>query len=97
MSETQTEYTNIYEKALQTYGVDAQIDMLIEEMSELIVELQHRKRGRPHKVPEEFADVEILMKQLRPLFDSDDNMNTVTQWHNFKLSKLLTRLNKDIV
>lgn len=77
MSEEQTEYNkSIYEKAVIKWGVDAQIDMLIEEMAELIVSLKHMKRGRIHNVPDEFADVEIVMEQLRPYFNKENVIDT---------------------
>ena len=55
-------------KALELWGYDFQFDMVVEELSELIVAVQHMKR-RPNvstvrHVATEIADVEIMLKQL---------------------------------
>lgn len=53
-------------KAVQTYGVDAQRRMVIEEAGELIVALMHEDRGRiqAENVVEELADVVFMCMQL---------------------------------
>jgi len=65
-------------KALEAWGSDAQKDMAIEEMAELIFALQKlkRKRGksmheRIQDVQEEIADVLMMMQQMRMLFGAD--------------------------
>jgi len=54
-------------KALATFGMDSQLDMAIEECSELIVAIQHYKRNRVSwdSVAEELADVQLMTVQLR--------------------------------
>jgi len=61
---------NILNKAIEVYGEDAQIDQMIEEAAELIVALQHYKRGRITKdqVCEEVADVKIMSVQMEKIF-----------------------------
>lgn len=70
----------IMQKAINTYGVDTQVDMAIEEMSELIkVLLKYRRTQKePSKwdyevvkanVVEEIADVEIMVEQLKMIFN----------------------------
>ena len=61
----QSALVTLCRRALDTYGADAQIDQCIEEMAELTVELQHRKRGRPDHAAEEIADVMICVQQMR--------------------------------
>jgi NTP pyrophosphatase (non-canonical NTP hydrolase) len=51
--------------AVNTWGVDAQLDLLQEECAELIVAINHFRRGRvgPEKVAEEIADVFIMCQE----------------------------------
>lgn len=60
----------IYKSAITKYGEYAQIDMVIEEMAELTQALSKYKRGKSHNVEEEIADVEIMLEQMRLIFDS---------------------------
>jgi NTP pyrophosphatase (non-canonical NTP hydrolase) len=58
----------IYNKALDQWGYDAQADMVIEEMSELTKAILKYRR-KPHKdraldIAEELADVTIMLRQL---------------------------------
>lgn len=57
----------IYKKAIGKYGVAAQLDMVIEEMSELTKEICKIKRGKGNymNLVEEIADVEIMLEQLK--------------------------------
>lgn len=57
-------------EALDLWGVEAQIDIVIEELAELIQILSKRHRIKDKKelytkIAEELADVEIVIKQLR--------------------------------
>ena len=63
-------YIEIYKSAITKYGEYAQIDMVIEEMAELTQALSKYKRGKLHNVEEEIADVEIMLEQMRLIFDS---------------------------
>ena len=60
----------IYKSAITKYGEHTQIDMAIEEMAELTQALSKYKRGKSHNVEEEIADVEIMLEQMRLIFDS---------------------------
>ena len=62
-------------EALVAFGPEAQVDMCIEECAELIVALQHWKRGRPSDVVTEIADVQIMCEQMQELF-GDGAVNT---------------------
>lgn len=57
-------------KAIDTYGVDAQCKMAIEEMSELTKELCKYFRGVDNAdyIAEEVADVRIMLDQLCIMF-----------------------------
>jgi len=60
---------SILNKAMKTWGVEAQMDMLAEECAELIVAIQHFKRDRVgwDKVCEEIADVRIMTSQFHTI------------------------------
>jgi len=51
--------------AIRAFGEEAQEEVAIEECSELIQAISHKHRGRPHNIPEEIADVEIMLEQLK--------------------------------
>lgn len=68
---------NLYEKAIKEYGPAVQIDMCIEEMSELTKALLKHKRAngdvekekKTHEnIKEEMADVSIMLEQMEILF-----------------------------
>lgn len=82
--------TDVYEQAVQEWGREAQIMMAIEECSELIKELTKLYRGDTvdQNVPEEVADVEIMMEQMRVLFGD----KTVETYKRRKLDRLESRL-----
>lgn len=72
-------------KAISHYGSEHQIDKAIEEMSELIKALlkyrycvrQYEKDIVKESVDEEMADVEIMMEQLRMIFNNAREVETV--------------------
>ncbi|MBY6977111.1 hypothetical protein FDE76_15510 [Clostridium botulinum] len=53
------------------YGEYGQLDVVIEEMAELTQAISKFKRGKIHNVEEEVADVEIMLEQMRLIFDSN--------------------------
>ena len=55
----------VYELAIRTHGSFEQEHVAIEECSELIQAISHKHRGREHNIPEEIADVEICIEQLK--------------------------------
>ncbi len=85
-------YNNIYEKAINTYGENAQLDMVIEEMSELIKEICKKKRGKDNHdaITEEIADVEIMLEQLKIICDID-NVD-LDNAKKYKIDRLMARL-----
>lgn len=92
-----TERTELLKAAIRVYGKPAQIDMAVEEMSELTKALCKVKRahGGPEttaaisNVIEEIADVQIMLDQLRIIFDSD-----AEDEEQAKLERLAGRLKK---
>ncbi len=64
---------SIYKRAIEKFGVGAQIGMVFEEMSELQKELCKYMRGKKNiqEIAEEMADVEIMLGQMKVLFGVD--------------------------
>ena len=66
------QYENILKKAIATWGKHAQLLMVLEEMSELQKEiLKHINRSKDNidEIIDETADVEIMLEQLKYIFD----------------------------
>lgn len=81
----------LYQKAIGAFGVDAQLTVAIEELSELTKEICKAKRGIEHiaNIAEELADVEIMCEQLRLIFGIDTQ---VEAWKEVKLKRLANQL-----
>lgn len=58
------------EKAIETYGKDMQLNVAVEEFSELIKEICKNKRGRDNRenIIEEMADCYIMLQQLEIIY-----------------------------
>ena len=83
--------SNIVVRAVNTYGDRAQMDMMIEEMSELTKAICKFRRADTNitrdAVLEEMADVQIMLYQMALIF-GDPN-----PWIDAKLHRLEDRLN----
>jgi len=85
----------VFKKAIEVWGEQAQIDQVIEEMGEVLVAYNHLKRKRVSKdsLIEEFVDVYIMMKQMR--FLNEDVFDMI---YRYKVERLKHRLEeKDAV
>ena len=62
--------------AIDTFGIGSQIDMAVEECSELINALEKYRRGRVgvQEVVTEIADVQIMCAQLEYMFAGDSKI-----------------------
>lgn len=80
-------------RAIQTWGEDSQMKMLLEEMSELQKEICKNWRGADNvdHIAEEIADVEIMLEQLKLMTGSGDKVNTIREQ---KLRRLEQRLDE---
>lgn len=85
----------IYEAAIKKYGENAQLLMLLEEMSELSTEVCHLLRGRADlNIVEEYADLIIMLDQFEMIVEKkiptfkDDAMRMYYK----KLDRLKTRV-----
>ena len=69
------EINEIYQQAIETYGKDAQLKMAIEEMAELTQAICKSFRGKDNldNIIEEIADVEIMLAQLKIIFEISQN------------------------
>ena len=69
--------------------------MVFEEMAELQKELSKHLRGKDNidEIAEEIADVEIMLEQMKMLFDVEDR---VGQYKSHKINRLNDRINEYI-
>lgn len=91
---------NVIRDAIATYGITAQVDMAIEEMSELTKALCKERRCELDSIKhseavaniiEEIADVAIMLQQMVIIFDRD---NEVEGEIKYKIDRLEQRLAK---
>lgn len=68
----------LYEKAIKTYGQDMQVNVAMEEMAELIQALVKYRRSKSEKnlahIWEEIADVQIMINQLKIIYDGEEKV-----------------------
>lgn len=78
---------NVLKDAVAVFGEEVQINVAIEELSELIKELCKHKRGCGDKmhIAEEMADVKIILEELEIIFD---NSKRVKSWYKDKVMRL---------
>ena len=86
---------DIYKRALKVFGKQNQITMVFEETAELQKELSKHLRGEDNidHIAEEIADVEIMLEQMKILFDIEDR---VGQYKGEKINRLNDRINEYI-
>lgn len=84
------EFDEIIKLAIETYGKEAQTQMLFEEMSELQNALCKLARGRgtADQVCEEIADVMIMCFQMAQIY----GVKRIEHWADFKMNRLKERL-----
>lgn len=85
---------DILKNAIYFYGMEAQLNVCIEELSELIKELCKLKRGKGgyENLAEEMADVKIILQELDIMFN---NGEAVDEWINKKIERLRATLEAD--
>lgn len=84
-------YSEIYRKAIDKWGEQAQFGQAIEECAELIATLQHYARGKVDRkdVLRELADVYLMVGQLQYMFGEDELSKAVEE----KVAKLEVLMN----
>ena len=85
---TKDEEIVICNKAINTYGNASQKVKAIEEMGELIQAISKSLLDNKNNVEEEIADVEIMLTQLKIMY----NLSDVENWRNYKLNRLKDRV-----
>ena len=80
----------IFRAAIDKWGVESQALMAFEEMAELMQALSKNYRGKKNieNIREEIADVEIMMGQLRIMFDAIDGSETIDAIKMRKIDRL---------
>lgn len=81
----------ICRNAILTFGVEAQMSMVFEELSELITAVARISRGRssPNEVASEIADAMIMIEQLQMMTNCGPE---VANQIEFKLRRLEKRI-----
>lgn len=80
--------------AIDKFGWDKQVDMLIEEMAELtqaLLKVRRGKEGALDNLHEEIADVEIVLSQIK----IKCNQPLLKAWKDRKLQRLEEKLNNE--
>lgn len=82
------------EKAIETNGVDMQLTVAVEELSELIKEICKNKRGRDNRdnIIEEMADCYIMLEQLAIIYGI--RLNEIVAMMYSKMQRLENNLDK---
>ncbi|MDU2203438.1 MAG: hypothetical protein E7E43_02265 [Thomasclavelia ramosa] len=90
--EFNTNQINVMLDALEHYGNNPQVDMAIEEMSELTKELLKNRRGKENRsdIAMEMADVYIMLEQLKFIFGIDETELKVNA--ELKIQRLKNRI-----
>lgn len=85
----------VLQKAIDTYGINAQKVMLFEEMSELQKEVCKTMRGADNRAElvDEIADVYIMLEQIKLMEGICDG--TVQHFINKKIERLKERISKE--
>lgn len=77
----------VYKSVIDKYGSDSQLTVAVEELSELTKEICKYKRygNNIDHIAEEIADVEIMLEQLKLIFNCSDS---VEAWKTKKIAKV---------
>ena len=80
---------NTYQATVDTYGKSSRLIMAVEEMSELIKELSKHFRGESNisHISEEMADVEIMLEQLKIIFQNRAEIDSIKADKLYRLSE----------
>ncbi len=78
---------------IEQWGSTAQMIMVIEETAELQKEVTKYLRGRENKaeILEEIADVEIMLEQLKFMFDIKQSL--IDEQKERKINRALSKIN----
>ena len=88
----------ILQRAIDTWGVDAQCEMMLQESIELAMALQKMKRLRGNhqqkfaNLIDELADNKIMLRQMEKIFP----IELINDRVDFKMNRLKERLDEKI-
>lgn len=92
MNSDKIERQKVYSKAIDQYGLEAQMNQLQEECAELIVAVNKYRRNGSVAEPdllEELADVTIMVEQITLALNGQFQ---VDQYVSFKINRLSERI-----
>lgn len=91
---TKQKENKILRSAIRTFGITHQLNIAIEELSELTKEIckYNRYQSNVDAIAEEIADVEIMLQQIKMAFGLH---NATRRWRNKKLNRLWGTINKE--
>lgn len=100
MSEEAREANAVFKDAIEVFGEDAQILMVFEEMAELQKELcKWMRNGNSveltHNIAEEIADVEIMLDQMKLIFDCAGLSQGYRREKTARLAGRIEKIKKD--
>lgn len=86
---------DLYRKAIESWGIEAQVFMVMEEVGEMLNALAKANRGRStsKEIITELADVSIMMEQMASYFGWEE----FEKEKEYKLERLKERLEYDKV
>lgn len=90
---TLEERQQAYQKFIDNWGVTQQLVMVLEECSELQKEITKYIRGNGNlsNLEEEIADVEIMLEQLKYIF----NLTSIDVMKQIKIARAMRTLERD--
>lgn len=79
----------VYERAIEEFGEDHQLNIVKEELAELIVAVNQwqRKRVGQHIVIEEIADVKIMISQLLIILKNNPTERSLNPYKLLKFAE----------
>lgn len=89
----------LYKKAIDHWGIPAQLKVATEESAELIVEIVKYQRSvngsTINSIAQEVADVEIMMDQLKVVFNFEDMVEKLKKVKLERLEQLIKNAKKE--
>jgi hypothetical protein len=85
--------TAVCQRAVEAYGKEHQLIICMEEMAELTKELSKNLRGHNNlqEIAEEVADVEIMLEQVKVIFDLKEEVSEAKEAKLLRLQKRIIR------
>ena len=83
----------VCQRAVEAYGKEHQLIICMEEMAELTKELSKNLRGHNNlqEIAEEVADVEIMLEQVKVIFDLKEEVSEAKEAKLLRLQKRIIR------